>query len=282
MKKRNIEEEIQNLDALIRDNEQIPSKVRNSVLKQLEVVRKCAKPRRSNKGRNQNQNSGLLKPVIISDEMAKFAGWEKDELHSRVDVTKVICAYIKGDEKSGRPNLQKPSNKKTILPDQALKDLLRWDDDSEEMAVSMASSQGDDHVFSIVKIPSSGLKKPNYYNNSELRKPDGEAVVNIKKVELLDNGNYSFVLDKDVALNVGDNYIVHVPLTYPKVQTKISIHLTKPSVEESAKKDPKPKKEKAKKEDKAKEAKEVKPEKKPKKKVKEPKPVKEPSSSDEE
>lgn len=251
------------------------SKVRNSILKQVEVVRKCAKPRRSNKGRNQNQNSGLLKPVIISEEMAKFAGWEKDELHSRVDVTKVICAYIKGDEKAGRKNLQKPSNKKTILPDQVLKDLLRWDADSEEMAVSVVSSD-DAHVFSIVKIPSSGLKKPNYYNNSELRKNNGEEMAVIKKVELLENGNYSFVFDKeDVALSTGENYIVHVPLTYPKVQTKISIHLTKPETEE-----PKPKKEK--KERAAKSAKSKK-EAEAKAKPKKPKKVKEPEpSSDEE
>ena len=269
MKKRNIEEEIQNLDALVRDNEHIPSKVRNSILKQLEVVRKCTKPRRSNKGRNQNQNSGLRKKVIISEEMAKFAGWEKDELHSRVDVTNAICNYIKGDAKSGRPNLQKPSNKRTILPDQALKDLLRWDADSEEMAVSVNSSAD---TFSIVKIPSSGLKKPTYYNFSELRTADGEEVAVIKKVELLDNGNYKFVFDKkdDVALSAGDNnYILHVPLTYPKVQTKIGIHLTKPESDEPAKKE-------------AKDAstKEAKADKKPKKskKVKEP----EPSSSDEE
>ena len=265
MKKQNIEEEIQNLEALVRDNEQIPPKVRNSVLKQIEVVRKCAKPRRSNKGRNQNQNSGLLKPVIISEKMAKFAGWEKEELHSRVDVTKVICAYIKGDAKSGRPNLQKPSNKKTILPDETLKDLLMWDADAEEMSVSVANSADGVHTFSIVKIPSSGLKKPNFYNNSELRTAEGEEVAIIKKIELLDNGNYNFVFNKeDVALCAGDNYIVHVPLTYPKVQTKISIHLFKPDEEA---KEPKPKKEKKPKKE-AKDA--AKPDKKPKnKKVKE-------------
>lgn len=245
MKKQNIEEEIQNLDALVRDNEQIPPKVRSSVLKQIEVVRKCAKPRRSNKGRSQNQNSGLLKPVIISEKMAKFAGWEKDELHSRVDVTKVICAYIKGDEQSGRPNLQKPSNKKTILPDETLKDLLMWDADAEEMTVSVASSADGVHTFSIVKNPSSGLKKPSFYNNSELRTAGGEEVAVIKKIELLDSGDYNFVLNKDdAALRAGDNYIVHVPLTYPKVQTKISIHLFKPETDEEAKKEPKPKKEK--------------------------------------
>jgi chromatin remodeling complex protein RSC6 len=274
MKKRNIEEEIQNLDSLVRDNEQIPSKVRNNILKQLEVVRKCAKPRHSNKGRNQNQNSGLLKPVTISEEMAKFAGWEKDELHSRVDVTKAICAYIKGDEKAGRPNLQKPSNKKNILPDQVLKDLLRWDADSEEMVVSVASGSADGfHAFSLIKIPSSGLKKPNYYNNSELKTVDGEEVAVIKKVVLLDNDNYGFILDKDdIDLAVGDKYIVHVPLTYPKVQTKINIHLTKPETDEEPAKKKKEKKEKAPKKEDEVEGKEAKAEKKPKKPKKDPAP----------
>jgi chromatin remodeling complex protein RSC6 len=241
MKKRNIEEEIQNLDALVRDNEQVPSKLRISILKQVEVVRKCAKPRRSNKGRNQNQNSGLLKPVIISEEMARFANWDKDELHSRVDVTKVICVYVKNNK------LQKPSNKKTILPDQLLKDLLRWDAAAEEMSVSVVSASEDANVFSVSKTPAAGLKKASFYNNSELRKTsDGEAIAVIKKVEELDNGNYGFVFDKeDVALKAGESYSVHVPLTYPKVQTKISVHLTKPEpTEEETAVTKKPKKEK--------------------------------------
>lgn len=233
MKKRNIEEEIQNLSILIKDNEQIPSKLRTSILKQVEIIHKCAKPRRSNKGRNQNQNSGLLKPVIISDEMARFANWSKDELHSRVDVTKVICVYIKNNK------LQKPSNKKTIIPDQILKDILRWNDESEKMQVSVVST---DNVFKITKDPITGLKKPSYYNNAELKK-DGTTIV-IKKVELLEDGNYSFTFDDkaQVSFKVGDSYQVHVPLTYPKIQTKISVHLTKPDQIEEPKKEPKPKK----------------------------------------
>lgn len=242
MKKRNIEEEIQHLDALVRDNEQIPSKLRNSILKHIDIVFKCAKPRRSNKGRNQNQNSGLLKPVTISEEMAEFANWGKEELHSRVDVTKVICVYVKNNK------LQKQSNKKTILPDQLLKNILRWDSFAEEMTVSVVSSIDDTHIFSISKTPTSGLKKPSYYNNSELRKTrDGEEITIIKKVELLDDDNYGFsFVKKDFDLKIGDQYIVHVPLTYPKVQTKISVHLIKPEKPEETtpKKEIKPKKEK--------------------------------------
>ncbi len=260
MKKRNIEEEIHNLDVLIRDNEQIPQKVRNSILKQVEIVRKCAKPRRSNKGRNQNQNSGLLKPVIISDEMAEFANWGKGELYSRVDVTKVICNYVKVNQ------LQKPSNKKTILPDDNLTKILRWYSADEQMKISVVNFSEISGVFSISETPTVGLKKPEYYNNSDLKNQTGGVLAIIKKVELLEDGNYNFTLDKEIALNKDDIYTIHVPLTYPKVQTKISVHLTKPEKPEEI---PKEKEKKEKK-------KETKKETKPKKKE-----TKEPSSSEE-
>lgn len=66
-----------------------------------------------------NVNSGFLKQVAISKEMAKFIGCSSTELKSRVDVTKHICAYIKDN------NLQNPSDKREILPDTKLKKLLR-------------------------------------------------------------------------------------------------------------------------------------------------------------
>jgi hypothetical protein len=222
MKKRNIEDEILNLDMFVRNNELIPIKIRNSILKHIDSVRKCAKPRRSNKGRNQNQNSGLLKPVIISEEMAHFANWGVEELHSRVDVTKVICAYVKNNM------LQKQTNKKTIIPDDELAKILNWYSIDEEMHV-IVTKINENNLFSILKTPTSGLKDAKFYNNSELRKEsDGETLAIIKKVELLEDGHYSFVFDIPLNLVIGEQYVVHVPLTYPKVQTKISIHLIKP------------------------------------------------------
>lgn len=123
MKRKNIEEEFQSLESLIKDNEQIPPKLRTTLLKQLEVVRKCSKPRKSNKSQGHNQNSGLLKPVAISAEIAAFAKWDPSELHSRVEVTKCICVYVKEN------NLQKPENRRIILLNPALKKLLRHEED---------------------------------------------------------------------------------------------------------------------------------------------------------
>ena len=72
-------------------------------------------------GRTNNKNSGFLKPVAISAEMAKFTGWEPSELKSRVQVTKYICEYIKDH------NLQNPEDRRQIRPDSKLRKLLDFD-----------------------------------------------------------------------------------------------------------------------------------------------------------
>jgi len=68
-----------------------------------------------------NTNSGFLKPVRISREMAKFTGWNADELKSRVDVTKYLCNYIK------EKNLQNPKDRRQIIADTKLAKLLDYD-----------------------------------------------------------------------------------------------------------------------------------------------------------
>ncbi len=62
--------------------------------------------------------SGFLKPVAVSSDLSKFAGWTEGELHSRVDVTKYICQYIKNHD------LQDPADRRCIHPDSKLKKLL--------------------------------------------------------------------------------------------------------------------------------------------------------------
>jgi chromatin remodeling complex protein RSC6 len=76
--------------------------------------------------RKNNTNSGFLKPVIISKDMAKFTGWNPDELRSRVDVTKYICKYIRDNE------LQNPEDRRQILADKKLAKLLEYSTDDDE------------------------------------------------------------------------------------------------------------------------------------------------------
>ena len=68
-------------------------------------------------------NSGLMKPVRISAELASFMGVASDALQSRVAVTNAICSYVKTKE------LQNPENKREIRPDPTLAGLLRYSGD---------------------------------------------------------------------------------------------------------------------------------------------------------
>lgn len=75
--------------------------------------------------RKNNNNSGFLKPVQISKDMAKFTGWDPETLHSRVDVTKYVCNYIREND------LQNPDDRRQILVDNKLSKLLKYDSKNE-------------------------------------------------------------------------------------------------------------------------------------------------------
>lgn len=77
---------------------------------------------RSNRPRN--TNSGFMKPVKISPEMASFTGFKANELHSRNEITKFICDYVKSH------NLQNPEDRRRINCDDKLKALLKYDADN--------------------------------------------------------------------------------------------------------------------------------------------------------
>jgi chromatin remodeling complex protein RSC6 len=63
--------------------------------------------------------SGITKPSLISPELSKFLGLPLGELIPRTDVTSKIISYVKEN------NLQDPKDKRNILPDDKLKELLQ-------------------------------------------------------------------------------------------------------------------------------------------------------------
>ncbi len=69
--------------------------------------------------------SGFAKPNKISDELCDFIGVPRGTEKSRTDITRYINTYVK------EHNLNKPSNKRVILPDEKLKAILNVKDDEE-------------------------------------------------------------------------------------------------------------------------------------------------------
>lgn len=85
--------------------------------------------------RSKNTTSGFMKAVTISPEMARFTGWNASEPRSRVEVTKFLCEYIK------QHNLQNPSDRRQILPDEKLRKLLNYDEKKEGKPLTYYSLQ---------------------------------------------------------------------------------------------------------------------------------------------
>ena len=103
-------------------------KALRSTLKKVKLVRTAAAKvmkSRSTTKRAPNSQSGFLKPVVLSPDMASFTGWDPKGLHSRVDVTKFLCNYIKEHD------LQNPSDRRVILADDKLASLLGWEKTSD-------------------------------------------------------------------------------------------------------------------------------------------------------
>jgi len=109
--------------------------VNKAVRKLKNHVQRVAKHRP--RTRRNNTNSGFLKPVLLSKELATFTGWDQNVPRSRVDVTKFICNYI------AEHKLQNPENRKHIRveTDPKLNALLKWDGGKEKKELDYCKIQ---------------------------------------------------------------------------------------------------------------------------------------------
>jgi chromatin remodeling complex protein RSC6 len=114
----------ENLDKIIENISALEGKAEKSILRELKVLKNDLKKVMKKKGSEKKRgvaNSGFFKEVPITDDLASFMDAKKDELKSRVDVTRFICKYVKDK------NLQDQENKKIIVPDEPLRKLLKHD-----------------------------------------------------------------------------------------------------------------------------------------------------------
>ena len=120
---KSIEDEVENLRES--ENKTKGVKFLRTLNKKIKILKnqssRIIKQKRTTTRTNTNNNSGFLKPVKISKEMAKFTGWDAGLPRSRVEVTKFLCNYIKEHE------LQNPADRRQILADDKLTKLLKYD-----------------------------------------------------------------------------------------------------------------------------------------------------------
>lgn len=95
---------------------------KNSLKDIKQLNRQLGKKRKKNKNR---KPCGFQSPSAISKQLAKFLGEDEGVKIARTAVTKFITTYVK------EHNLQKPENKRVILPDSKLKKLLNPPEDKE-------------------------------------------------------------------------------------------------------------------------------------------------------
>ena len=76
-----------------------------------------------NKGNR--QPSGFAKPTTVSDELCSFMNKKKGSLIARTEATQYIIKYIQEKQ------LQDANNKKKIVPNESLKDLLKAKESEE-------------------------------------------------------------------------------------------------------------------------------------------------------
>jgi chromatin remodeling complex protein RSC6 len=97
--------------------------------------------RDENKPKSEN-NSGFMKPIKISGDLATFLETNPEEPITRVHVTKKLCQYIK------EKDLQNPKDRREIIPDEKLKNLFNMIPDEKLTYYSM-QKQIQQHIFKI-------------------------------------------------------------------------------------------------------------------------------------
>lgn len=112
------------LDSLTEQKTQITNTI--SKVKQLQKV--CAKELKNKKTRDPNKKrapSGFTKPIKLSQELCDFIDKPNGTEMARTEVTKLLSIYIKDN------NLQLEQDKRKIVPDKKLSNLLKCEKKDE-------------------------------------------------------------------------------------------------------------------------------------------------------
>lgn len=90
---------------------------------------------RASDGKGRSSNSGFNKPVKVTPDLARFINVKPEEEVTRVLITQKLCSYVKENE------LQNPSDRREILPDNELKKLFDVNETNKDQKLTYYSMQ---------------------------------------------------------------------------------------------------------------------------------------------
>lgn len=134
------------LDALTRDlYENVSNKDLVKRIKQFKSdITKILKLRSLNANKERDiSNSGFMKPVGVSEKMRAFLELDPDQLTRRLDITKRLCEYIKVND------LQDPKDRRNILPDKKLRELLNMTESEPHLTYYSIQQKLKDHIIKV-------------------------------------------------------------------------------------------------------------------------------------
>ena len=105
---------------------------------------KALKLKTRNVSTTDKNNSGFMKPVNVSDELRSFIDINNSDPITRVLITQKLCQYIKEN------NLQKPEDKREIIPDEKMKKLFDIQpNESEKLTYYSMQRRVQKHIFKL-------------------------------------------------------------------------------------------------------------------------------------
>lgn len=105
---------------------------------------KALKLKTRNVSSTDKNNSGFMKPVSVSDELRSFIDINNSDPITRVLITQKLCQYIKEN------NLQKPEDKREIIPDEKMKKLFDIQpNESEKLTYYSMQRRVQKHIFKL-------------------------------------------------------------------------------------------------------------------------------------
>ena len=116
---------VKNLTVFKNNVTELQHQIRNlekNVKKEMKIMNKNIN---KNKKKGNHNPSGFAHPTKVTKELCDFMNIEENSMIARTDVTRNLISYIK------EHNLQDPLNKKRIVPDDKLKNLLGLESEDE-------------------------------------------------------------------------------------------------------------------------------------------------------